>query len=223
MTDCYQPGEKQFELTRQCLEVMEEFKNPVGIITKNRLVTRDIDLFSRFATWDGVCVIISITTLDADLCGKLEPRASRPAARLEAIKRLAGAGIPVGVNAAPLIPGLTDNELPDILKASASAGATFGGYSLVRLPGAVEGIFQNWLDKNVPGSASKVMNHVRAVHGGRAQDSRFGVRMKGDGIYADQIRALFNVTKSRLGLKSFPTLNAGDFKRPQAGQLSMFD
>jgi DNA repair photolyase len=223
VTDCYQPGEKQFELTRQCLKVLAEYKNPVGMITKNRLITRDVDVLQEMAAWGGACVYLSITTLDPDLSGKLEPRASRPQARLEAISTLAAAGIPVGVNAAPMIPGLTDCELPAILKAAADAGAQFAGYTVVRLPGAVQGIFQQWLEKNVPGSASKVLNHIRAVHDGKVSDSRFGSRMKGDGIYAEQLRALYGVATKKAGIaQSPPSLSTEHFKRPSKGQLDLF-
>lgn len=223
VTDCYQPGEKQFQLTRQCLQIMAEFKNPAGIITKNRLVTRDMDVMEAMASWGGICVIISITTLDPDLSGKLEPRASRPTARLQAISALAGAGIPVGVNAAPMIPGLTDAELPAIVKAAADAGASFANYMVVRLPGAVGGIFETWLERNYPDSRQKVMNKIKEVHAGRVADSRFGVRMKGEGAYASQLQALFSATKRRTGLGDFPALNSAEFRRPDpGGQLSLF-
>jgi len=223
VTDCYQPGEKQFRLTRQCLEVLAEYKNPAGLISKNRLITRDIDILSEMAEWGGVCVLLSITTLDPNLSGKLEPRASRPQARLEAIRMLAEAGIPVGVNAAPMIPGLTDSELPAILKASADAGATFAGYTVVRLPGAVHGIFEAWLEKHVPNSASKVMNHIRAVHAGKTADSRFGTRMKGDGEYATQLQNLFEAGRRKAGITGgMPVLSTDHFKRPSRGQLDLF-
>ncbi len=223
VTDCYQPGEKQFELTRQCLNVLAEYRNPVGIITKNRLVTRDIDILAEMAAWGGACVYMSITTLDPVLSGKLEPGASRPQARLDAITALAAAGIPVGVNAAPMIPGLTDAELPAIIKASADAGATFAGYSVVRLPGAVHGIFEGWLEKNAPDSTSKVMNKIREVHGGKVSDSRFGTRMKGEGEYAGQLRGLFNAACRRAAITGgSPRLCSDQFRRPPRGQLDLF-
>lgn len=223
VTDCYQPGEKQFELTRQCLKVLAEYKNPVGLITKNRLVTRDIDILAEMAAWGGACVLLSITTLDPDLSGRLEPRASRPQARLDAISELVAAGIPVGVNAAPMIPGLTDAELPSIIKASAAAGATFAGYTVVRLPGAVHGIFESWLQRNAPDSASKVMNKIKEVHGGQTSDSRFGTRMKGEGEYAGQLRGLFNAACRKVNFSAgMPSLNSERFKRPSKGQLDLF-
>lgn len=225
VTDCYQPGERQFEITRQCLQVLAEYRNPVGMITKNRLVTRDIDVLQEMNEWRGACVIISVTSLDPELSGRLEPRASRPAARLETISKLATAGIPVGVNVAPIIPGFTDREIPAIVKAAAEAGAQFAGYTVVRLPGAVQGIFEGWLEKNYPDARQKVMNRIRDVHGGQAQDSRFGVRMKGEGQYAMQIKALFDVARARAGFSGHPSLNCDDFRRPAkggAGQIDLF-
>lgn len=222
VTDCYQPAERQFELTRQCLQVLAEYRNPVGIITKNRLVTRDIDILKAMAQWNGACVIVSVTTLNADLCGKLEPRASRPSARLEAITALAKAGIPVGVNAAPMIPGLTDSELPAILKAASDAGAQFASYIIVRLPGSVQEIFDTWLEKHYPNSRAKVLNRIKEVHSGRLADSRFGTRMKGEGEYANQVNALFNTTKRKLRFGDYPSLSTEHFRRPEKGQLDIF-
>lgn len=222
VTDCYQPGERQFKLTRQCLQVLAEYKNPVGIITKNRLVTRDIDILQEMAAWNGACVLISITTLDPDLSGKLEPRASRPAARLETISKLAAAGIPVGVNAAPMIPGLTDREVPAIIRAAAGAGAGFAGYSIVRLPGAVHGIFESWLQRHMPDAASKVMNRISETHGGKVADARFGTRMRGEGQHAEQLQALYKMACRKAGMGSHPALNKDIFARPGRGQLDMF-
>jgi DNA repair photolyase len=222
VTDCYQPGEREFKLTRQCLQVLAEYKNPVGMITKNRLVTRDIDVLQELAGWGGACVIVSVTTLDADLCGKLEPGATRPSGRLEAISALAAAGIPVGVNAAPMIPGLTDQEMPAILQAAADAGAQFASYTVVRLPGAVGGIFDEWMERNYPDSRQKVMNRIRDVHGGKVADSRFGTRMKGDGEYATQLKGLFAAAKRKAKLGEFPALVKDQFRRPERGQLDLF-
>src|SRR6267142_3736453 len=144
VTDCYQPVERKLKLTRRCLEVLAEFRNPVFIVTKNQLVTRDVDLLSELARHHAVGVLLSITTLDAGLRKVMEPRTSPPAARLAAIRELASAGIPVGVNVAPIIPGLTDHEIPAILKAAAEAGATSAGYTVVRLPHAVAPLFVKW-------------------------------------------------------------------------------
>lgn len=224
VTDCYQPAEKRFQLTRQCLEVLAEFRNPVGLITKNRLVTRDIDILAEMAAWNGAVVMLSITTLDVELSGRLEPGASRPQARLDAISKLADAGIPTGVNAAPMIPGLTDHELPAIIKAAADAGAGYAGYTLVRLPGAVHGIFEDWLARHYPGSVTKVMERIRDVHGGRVNSSQYRQRMKGAGEYAAQVRALFHSACRRAGLTTgFAALDTSQFRRPGTGQMDFFD
>jgi len=225
VTDCYQPSERLLKVTRRCVEVLAEFRNPLAIITKNRLVIRDIDLFSEMAAWHGVRVIISVTTLDPEISGKMEPRASRPQARLDTIKALAEAGIPVGVNAAPLVPGLTDHELPAILNACAEAGATSAGYGVVRLPGAVEGIFSDWLDRNYPNAKNKVLNRIKECHAGKTSDSRFGVRMKGTGQHADQLNIMFHTTCARCGLNgSSQILSTSCFKRPPTGgQHDLFD
>jgi len=224
VTDCYQPIERHLKITRRCLEVLAEFKNPAGLITKNRLVARDADILGEMAKWQGSQVFISITTLDNELCGKLEPRASRPAARLETIRILSQAGVPVGVNAAPMIPGLTDHELPDIIAASVEAGAVFAGYTMVRLPGAVEQIFERWLEVNVPNSFNKVMNRIREAHDGKSGDSRFGTRMRGDGAHAEQLRQLFESACKKAGLPQgrHLGLSTASFKRPQIGQLTLF-
>lgn len=225
VTDLYQPSERLVKVTRRCLEVLAEFRNPVVIITKNRLITRDLDILSAMAAWGGVGVFLSITTLDEELATRMEPRASRPQARLDTIRALAGAGVPVGVNAAPLIPGLTDHELPAILKASAEAGATFASYDLVRLPGAVEEIFSEWLDRNYPNSKNKVMNRICEIHGGKANNSRSGLETKGTGQHAAQIKALFRNGCRRLGLQErMPELSTSAFRRPpRDGQQDLFE
>ena len=226
VTDPYQPGERRLRITRRCLEVLAEFRNPVGLITKNRLVTRDIDLLSEMARWNGAAVFLSVTTLDPQLSGVLEPRASRPAARLEAIRRLADAGVPVGVSAAPMIPGLTDHEVPAIVAACAAAGATFGTYGVVRLPGAVEGLFDTWLATHRPGHRAKVMNRIRGAHGGRANDTSPGTRMKGDGPHADQIRGMWLSACRTTGLRHggpWTPLDTSRFRRPPGPQADLFD
>lgn len=224
VTDCYQPVERELKLTRRCLEVLAEFRNPVCMITKNRLVARDADILGEMAKWNGAGVFISITTLDDTLSGQLEPRASRPQARLDAIRALADAGVQVGVNAAPMIPGLTDHELPAIIQAAAAAGAQFAGYGLVRLPGAVEGLFGQWLEQHYPNSRSKVMSRIRETHGGTGNDSRFGVRMRGEGQHAGQVHALFQTGCRKAGItRRGPDLSASSFRRPETGQLSLFE
>jgi DNA repair photolyase len=223
VTDCYQPAERQFQLTRRCLEVLAEFKNPATLITKNKLITRDIDVLKRLAEFSGVLVFLSVTTLDHDLCGELEPRTSRPSARLEAIEELAKAGIPVGVNVAPVIPGLTDHEMPAILKASAEAGATQAGYTPLRLPLSVSPLFEEWLTLHRPERKDKVLNFQRSLRGGKLNDSQFGSRMRGNGAFAENLKQMFRITCSKLGLnKDDVELSTSHFKRP-TDQMSLFD
>src|SRR5580658_6981217 len=167
VTDCYQPAERHFKLTRACLEVLAECRNPVAIITKNFLVTRDLDLLAELARWQCVCVNVSVTTLDAELAGKLEPRAARPEQRLKAIRMLAEAGVPVNVLVAPVIPGLTDHEIPAILGAAAEEGARTAGMVLLRLPWAVKDLFTSWLEAHVPGKKDRVLGRLRQMHGGK--------------------------------------------------------
>jgi DNA repair photolyase len=221
VTDPYQPVERKLEITRRCLAVLAEFRNPVSIITKNALVTRDIDLLRELAEHRAVAVCLSITTLDSEVARRMEPRASHPRDRLAAIEQLAAAGIPVGVNVAPVVPALTDHEMPAILKAAAEAGAQSAGYVMLRLPGAVAGLFETWLGENFPDRKEHVLNRVRELRGGELYDPRFGSRMRGQGIFADQVRVMFETWRRKLGLdqKSFD-LSTEAF-RP-AGQMSLF-
>ncbi len=214
-TDCYQPAERTFRLTRACLEVCAELRHPIFIITKNALVTRDLDVLTELARHQCIGVHLSITTLDSDLAGKLEPRASRPAARLRAIRELSAAGIPVGVMTAPIIPGLTDHELPAILEAAAAAGAKRAGYVLLRLPFAVKDIFGQWLDDHEPGKKARILDRLRTLGGGKLYSSEWGKRMTGEGIFAEQLRALFDVTTRRLGLNREEfALSTAHFRKP---------
>ncbi len=222
VTDCYQPIERKLRLTRQCLDVLADFRNPVVIITKNALVTRDVDVLLKLAEHRAVSVVLSITTLDADLCGALEPRTSRPAKRLAAIAALATAGIPAGVNVAPVIPGLNDSEIPRIIQAAADAGATFAGLVPLRLPYAVAPLFEAWLEQHRPGMKEKVLHRIRDLRGGRLNDSEFGSRMAGQGPFAEQIHALFAMACKRAGLTGWPELSTAAFRRPTA-QPSLFD
>jgi DNA repair photolyase len=222
-TDCYQPVEKQKQLTRRCLEVLLEFRNPVVLITKNHLVTRDVDVLSELARYDCVGVTLSLTTLDHRLSSLLEPRASRPARRLAAIKTLADAGVPVGYLQAPMIPGLTDSEAPAIAQAAAKAGATFCGYVALRLPFAVKELFEQWLDQHYPDKKQKVLNRVREIRGGKLNDPNFKTRMRGQGIYAEQMANLFQLAQKKSGItKRWPKLTTEHFRRLGTNQLNLF-
>jgi DNA repair photolyase len=223
VTDCYQPIERHLRLTRACLEVLAEFRNPVALITKNRLITRDIDLFKRLAEFQGVSVTITVTSLNPDLARDLEPRASAPAARLQAIRELAQAGIPVGVNVAPIIPGLTDHEMPAILKAAAAAGATHAGYTIVRLPHGVADLFSAWLDRVAPAAKNKILHRIESMRDGKLNDSRFGHRMTGNGIFAEQTATMFDLARRRAGIsEDFPLLSTNAFRSPFGRQETIF-
>lgn len=222
-TDAYQPVERRLEVTRRCLEVLAEFRNPVVVVTKNHLVTRDTDLLSELSKYDAASVAVSLTTLDEDLRRRMEPRTSSPRRRLAAIEKLSGAGVPVGVMVAPVIPGLTDHELPNLLEAAASAGATSAGYTMLRLPYAVAPIFEDWLARHFPERKEKVLNRIREVRAGRLNDPRFGSRMKGEGFYAGHVARLFRLSCRRAGVngKRRP-LSAASFRVP-GGQPALFD
>ena len=223
VTDPYQPLERRLGITRQVLEVLAEHRHPVTIVTKNALVVRDADLLAELARFEAARVHLSVTTLDAGLARRLEPRTSQPGARLEAIRRLTAAGIPVGVLAAPMIPGLTDHELPAILAAAAEAGARWSRMLVLRLPGAVATIFRDWLERHEPNRVGKVLGRVRAMRGGALNDSRFGRRMRGSGPFADQLEALHRVTARRLGLDHAPPpLATHHFRRPGGVQLDLW-
>ena len=201
VTDCYQPVERRLELTRRCIGVLAEFRNPLMLITKNHLVTRDIDHLSELARFGAVTTAVSVTTLDGELTKILEPRASPPARRLAAIRELSAAGIPVMVMMAPVIPGLTDHEMPALFAAAAEAGACDAGYTALRLPGAVGPLFEAWLEQHVPGMKEKVLGRIREMRGGNLDEARFGVRMEGEGFYAQQLRALFTVARRKAGFR----------------------
>ncbi len=221
-TDCYQPAERKFRLTRGCLEVCAELRHPIFIITKNALVTRDVDVLRELAQHQCIGVHISVTSLDTDLAGKLEPRASRPQARLRAIRELSAAGIPVGVMVAPVIPGLTEHEMPAIIEAAAEAGAKRVGYVLMRLPFAVKDVFTRWLEDHVPGKKARVLDRLKTLHGGKLYRSDWGKRMTGEGIFAEQMKAMFEVSARRAGMnqENF-TLSTAHFRKP-GEQLTLF-
>lgn len=223
VTDPYQPVERKLTITRRCLEVFVEARNPVGIITKNYLISRDLDLLEELARYNAVHVTISVTTLNRDLARIMEPRTSQPARRLQAIEKLAQQGISVGVNVAPIIPGLTDHECPDILRAARDAGATQAGYAIVRLPHGVKDLFQEWLEQHFPDRKEKVLNRIRDIRGGELYDSEFGKRFRGEGEYAKQIKKMFHIQTKKLGLNQQSiSLSTKHFRRPQNGQMNLF-
>ncbi|MFO1064806.1 MAG: PA0069 family radical SAM protein [Pirellulales bacterium] len=225
VTDCYQPAERHFQITRRCLEIASEAGQPMGIITKNALITRDLDILASMAARKLVHVAISITSLDQELTRRLEPRTSCPNARIRAVKQLSDAGVPVMVMAAPLIPGLTDSEIPAILEAAADAGACRAGYTLMRLPLSVRPIFLDWLEQTFPDKRSRIESCVRLVRSGELNDAEFKTRLSGTGVLADQIRQLFRIMVKRHGLDGELTpLDSTQF-RPLAepgGQMHLF-
>ena len=222
-TDCYQPVERKLRLTRGCLAVFARHRNPVAIVTKNALVLRDLDLLAELAAHDAVHVFVSLTSLRDDLVGAMEPRTSRPAARLKAIEGLAKAGIPVGVLLAPLVPGLTDEEVPALLRAAADHGAQTAAYQLLRLPGPVEDLFQEWIRRTYPDRADAVLNRLRAMRGGHLNDQRFGHRMRGSGEWAAVLDRLFKTNRTRTGLDGkLPPLSTAHFRRLRGGQMGLF-
>lgn len=215
VTDCYQPLEARLGVTRALLEVFAEFRNPVGIITKNALITRDIALLKTLAAYDAVGVTVSITTLDEDLRRVLEPRTSTIEKRFQAIQRLADAGVPVGVNVAPIIPGLTDEDMVGIMQRARECGAGWANPSLLRLPYAVADLFAAWLEQHVPGRKEKVLRRVRSMRGGRLNESRPGVRMTGEGEWSESLLQLFRLTRKRLGFETErKPLSTAAFQRP---------
>jgi DNA repair photolyase len=222
VTDCYQPAEKERRLTRRCLEVMLEFRNPVVIITKNYLVTRDIDILAELARFQCVSVTISLTTLDPKLSAVMEPRASRPTRRLAAIARLSEAGIPVGYLQAPMIPGLTDSEAPAIAQAAARAGASFAGFVALRLPFAVKSLFEQWLETHYPQRKDKVLSRIRAIRGGKLNDPNFSRRMRGEGVFAQQMEELFQAACKRAGIQQRRADLSTEHFRRRTDQLTLF-
>ncbi len=223
VTDCYQPAERKFQLTRRCLEVFAEFRNPVMVITKNHLVTRDKDVLGDLARHQAAGVYVSITTLDPTLAERLEPRASPPVRRLAAVRELAEAGVPVGVLVAPIIPGLTDYEGPAILAAAAEAGASYVGWTMLRLPYGVSGLFEDWLEKYYPLKTEKVLGSIREMRGGQLNDKEFGSRMRGQGRYAEGVWTLMRMSARRVGLPiSGLELSTKDFRRAGNAQLDLF-
>lgn len=219
VTDCYQPVERVLQITRRCLGVLARFRHPVVLITKNTLVTRDLDHLSELASHRAAGVYLSITTLDPALARILEPRAATPRARLDALRQLSAAGVPCGVSAAPMIPGLNDSELPAILREAAAAGASFAMCSTVRLPGAVAPVFTDWLDRHFPERKQKVLARIRDCHGGHLNSTRAGDRLRGTNEASRQLNALFHAVCRKLELATeTQELNTGDFRRLLPGQ-----
>jgi len=222
VTDPYQPVERRLKLTRACLEVLAEFRNPVTVVTKNNLVSRDLDLLAELAGCRAAAVYISLTTLDTELRKIMEPRTSPPAARLATIAALAKAGVPTGVLVAPVIPALTDHEMPAIIAAAAVAGATFAAHTVLRLPYAVAPLFEEWLTRHLPEKKDKVLHRIRALRGGKLSNSEFGLRMRGEGIFADQISRLFDVACHKAGwARQEPELSTAYFRRPGGSQMEL--
>jgi DNA repair photolyase len=224
VTDCYQPLEKKLLITRGCLEVMAECCQPVSIVTKNHLITRDIDVLRKLAQHNCVSVGISVTTLDRELAMKMEPRASTPHDRLRAMRELTDAGIPVIAMTAPIIPGLNDRELPALLKAAAENGAISASWVMLRLPWQIKDLFLEWLQRHYPDRARKVESFIRQMRGGELYDARFGTRMRGEGEHAELIKRMFKTYRKRYGLdRAMPKLSSSAFRRPILdGQLELF-
>jgi DNA repair photolyase len=224
VTDPYQPIERRLQLTRRCLQVLVDFRNPVVIITKNHLVTRDADLLGELAHHGAARVFLSVTTLDGHLARMLEPRASHPSRRLAAIAALSQAGVPTGVLVAPVIPGLTDHELPSIIASAAQAGARSAGYVTVRLPHGVGPLFEQWLSQHFPERKEKVLQRIRDIRGGKLNDPRFSSRMRGEGLFAAQIESLFTLACRKAGIDGRgPSLSSAAFRVPSDAQLSLFE
>lgn len=221
-TDCYQPAERRFQLTRRILQQCLTYRNPVSIITKNALVLRDIDLLKQLAALNLVMVLVTITTLDDELRQVMEPRTVTARRRLQVIRELASNGVPVGVMTAPIIPGLTDQEIPKLIEAAAKNGAIWAGYTVVRLNGAIGPLFEDWIRKNFPDRADKVLSQIRECHGGELSDSRFGTRMSGEGKFAEQIRHFHQVAvRKYMPNGALPKLDTTRFLRKR--QLNLFD
>lgn len=222
-TDCYQPVERKKKITRRMLEVLLKYRHPVGMITKNALILRDLDILSEMASLNLVHVSVSITSLDESLRQSLEPRTASSMNRLKVVEKLSEKNIPVNIMVAPVIPSLNSHEIPGIIKASAEHGARSAAYTIVRLNGSIKDIFTDWVTKNYPDRAEKVLNQIKECHGGQLNDSRFGVRMRGDGKIAEMIATLFHAAKQKyMGGRSLGKLDLSLFKRPEKGQLSLF-
>lgn len=222
-TDCYQPIEKKLEITRNMLKVLLEFRHPVGVITKNSLIQRDIDILREMASMNLVNTVISITTLNEDLRRTMEPRTASAKKRLQTVEALAKAGIPVMVNIAPIIPGLNDVDIFAVAKAASEHGALNINYTILRLPGEVEHVFTNWLEEAFPLRKDKVLHQLAAIHGGSIQDQKMGRRMRGEGAFAESIKQQIQLARNKFNLnKKLTALNCDIFDARINGQFSLF-
>jgi DNA repair photolyase len=222
-TDCYQPIERRMRITRQLLEICLEYRNPVGVLTKNSLVLRDVDVLQELAKLNLVRVFTSITSLDESVRQKMEPRTASYKQRLKVVETMSKLDIPTGIMNAPIIPGLTDKDMPGVLKAASEAGAKWAGYTVVRLNGAIGIIFKDWLYKAYPDRADKIWNAICECHGGAVNDSRWGNRVVGDGKFAEMIRDQFNLFCKKYGLNQTELeYNTSLFRRMKGGQLPLF-
>ncbi|WP_031526017.1 PA0069 family radical SAM protein [Dyadobacter crusticola] len=220
-TDCYQPGEKKYRLTRQILEICLRYRNPVSVLTKNALILRDVDVLEKLAKLNLVHGAISITSLNEDLRHKLEPRTVTGKRRLQVVKALTEIGVPMGVMTAPIIPGLNDHEIPAIIEAAADNGALWANYTVVRLNGAIATLFDEWVHHHFPDRAAKVLNQIKECHGGQVNDSRFGLRMVGEGHFAEHIRQLHDLAcRKYFKGRELPPVDTSQFLR--AGQMRLF-
>lgn len=222
-TDCYQPVERKLKITRACLEVFLKFRNPVALITKNALIQRDIDILKQLAEMNLVRVVISITTLDRELQRKMEPRTSSPEMRLKTIRALSSNQIPVGVNVAPVIPGLTDTEISTIIKEASLNGAKFAGRIVLRLPHSVKELFSDWITIQFPDRANKILNRIKELHNGKLYESDWGKRMSGEGQWADTIRKIFETACNKYGInKEHIPMTTDLFRRIAGDQQELF-
>ena len=222
-TDCYQPAERKFEITRKCLELFLKYRHPVGIITKNSLITRDIDILSELAKENLIGVNVSITSMNEKTRLLLEPRTATIAKRFETVRKLSENGIPVNVMIAPVIPGINSHEIIPLAKAASDAGALSIGYTVVRLNGAIGEIFTDWIRKAMPDRADKVLNQIKACHGGTLNDSRWGDRMRGEGEFAQMIRNQITLARRKFFIgKEFPKMNVSLYDQYKGGQLQLF-
>jgi DNA repair photolyase len=226
VTDCYQPLEAVYKLTRQCLEVCRDFRNPIGIVTKSFLVSRDADLLAELARQHPTCVNISIPFADDERGRKIEPGAPPTSRRFEAMRRLHDAGVPTGIMIAPVIPGLNDRDIAKLLERASAAGATRAAYVPLRLPGSVKSVFLSRLKAALPEAAARVEARIRDMRGGELYDSRFGVRMEGQGVYWESVERLFETTANRLGLNAgqrWKQEEPAEERKPETVQLALFD